>query len=210
MSRLVPVLIAVAAVTSACSESSIPVAELTTSTSEPVSVVETEAPTTTEAVATSTTQEPTTTKPAQPERYNPETAQAEIAALIEDFEDFWTVDGDPAAIDPDDPRLEQIYTGEQLARTRTFFEDERAAGNVLYGTITVTLLPPAILFESRQHAEIAACQLDGLGALGPDGRTIAEPDQVAFRQFIQFEYLEGSWRISSKGKPQGENKPCDL
>ena len=208
MSRLVPVLIAVAAVTSACSESSIPVAELTTSTSEPVSVVETEAPTTTEAVATSTTQEPTTTKPAQPERYNPETAQAEIAALIEDFEDFWTFNNETP--NPDDSRLRKIYTGGQLDHVLNAFKEVSIAGQLASGVTTVRPYPPALLNETRQTAEIAGCRLDAVSLQSADGTAMIAADDEPFEHFFELKYVEGQWRISANGRSAGEYIPCEL
>lgn len=206
MNRLVPVLLVVAFATAACSDNAVPVLELTTSTT----TASTADSTTTSSSAPPTTEPATvTTTEAAAELFDPTTAQAEIEALMDALVELWRVD-ENTVFDPDDPRLEQIYTGEQLEIVREQFRDISESGHVVTGRFAIESFPPAILFETRQTAAMAACQFDGLQLETADGTVLFAAEPAPFDQFLDFAYESGRWKIASKGKPRGENQPCDL
>ncbi len=209
MNRFARLVVCVALTAGACSSSSeaetLPTIRLTTTTAEPTT---TEAPTTTEPSTTSTTSEPTTSSTTVVEQFDPETAQAEIAALLEDFTEFWTFNNETP--DPNDPRLDELFIGDQRDRIRTLFEDVSAKGQLANGTTVIRAYGPPLLTPSNQTAFIATCRFGQVELLESDGSVVIPADDEALEHSFEFRFADGRWRIEAYGKSSGRDIPCDI
>ena len=118
------------------------------------------------------------------------------AAAVGGYRAFWQAflaAGDP--MNPEDPRLAEHATGEQLAAVRKSFLAAKAAGNVIRGTLD---LAPKVVSADATTVVLRDCYGDGTGLYS--AATGARQDkETPGRQLVTatVTLVDGVWKVSA-------------
>ena len=124
------------------------------------------------------------------------------AAAVAAYRAFWQAflaAGDP--MNPEDPRLAEHATGEELAAVRKSFLAAKAAGNVIRGTLD---LAPKVVSADATTVVLRDCYGDGTGLYS--AATGARQDkETPGRQLVTatVTLVDGVWKVSAI-KHEGE------
>ena len=134
---------------------------------------------------TTTSTAPTTTTTLDPQ-----------AAAVAGYRAFWQAflsAGDP--MNPEDPRLAEHATGEQLAAVRKSFLAAKAAGNVIRGSLD---LAPKVVSADATTVVLRDCYGDGTGLYS--AATGARQDKETAQRVLvtaTVTLVEGVWKVSA-------------
>lgn len=152
-----------------CSSDGSPAAERETTTTSTV--------TTTSSSTTTTTLEP---------------QAAAVAAYRAFWQDFLAVG---AVMNPEDPRLADHATGEQLAAVRKSFLAGKAAGNVIRGTLD---LAPKVVNADATTVALSDCYGDQTGLYNAaTGAREDKETQVRLLVTATVTLVDGVWKVAS-------------
>ena len=134
---------------------------------------------------TTTSTAPTTTTTLDPQ-----------AAAVAGYRAFWQAflaAGDP--MNPEDPRLAEHATGEQLAAVRKSFLAAKAAGNVIRGSLD---LAPKVVSADATTVVLRDCYGDGTGLYST--ATGARQDKETTQRVLvtaTVTFVDGVWKVSA-------------
>lgn len=125
--------------------------------------------------------------------------RAAVLAAYRAFWDAYLAAADP--MDPADPRLAEVATGEELRQLRSGFLAMKSAGEVIRGSLD---LAPQLLGLERSSATVKDCYLDRTGVYdAATGRRKDPEGEVRYLVTVRLVREDGRWKVASITK-EGE------